>query len=149
MIRRAVRRRKAGFTLAELLVALVVICLLSTCVFLITRSAAGTFTRGEDVISANDLKSIALEYVRQELRTASAIMLTDDLEADGGASSVNMATLTTERWKREGDRLILEGKSIGNGQTIEYRDEWTVLEAGEVLRLRSADGAERVLERAK
>ena len=84
MIRRTVRRRKAGFTLAELLVALVVICLLSTCVFLITRSAAGTFTRGEDVISANDLKSIALEYVRQELRTASAIMLTDDLEADGG-----------------------------------------------------------------
>ena len=71
------------------------------------------------------------------------------LEADGGASSVNMATLTTERWKREGDRLILEGKSIGNGQTIEYRDEWTVLESGEVLRLRSADGAERVLERAK
>ena len=60
-----------------------------------------------------------------------------------------MATLTTERWKREGDRLILEGKSIGNGQTIEYRDEWTVLESGEVLRLRSADGAERVLERAK
>lgn len=71
------------------------------------------------------------------------------LEADGGASSVNMATLTTERWKREGDRLILEGKSIGNGQTIEYRDEWTVLESGKVLRLRSADGAERVLERAK
>lgn len=71
------------------------------------------------------------------------------LEADGSASSVNMATLTTERWKREGDRLILEGKSLGNGQTIEYRDEWTVLEAGEVLRLRRADGAERVLERAK
>ena len=84
MIRRTVRRRKAGFTLAELLVALVVICLLSTCVFLITRSAGNTFTRGEDVISANDLKSIALEYVRQELRTASTIMLTDDLEADGG-----------------------------------------------------------------
>ena len=33
------------------------------------------------------------------------------LEADGGASSVNMATLTTERWKREGDRLILEGRA--------------------------------------
>ena len=69
------------------------------------------------------------------------------LEADGGASSVNMATLTTERWKREGDRLILEGKSIGNGQTIEYRDEWTVLEADDVLRLRSADGVERLLQR--
>ena len=71
------------------------------------------------------------------------------LEADGSASSVNMATLTTERWAREGERLILEGKSIGNGRTIEYRDEWTVLEAGDVLRLRRGDGAERVLERAK
>jgi hypothetical protein len=69
------------------------------------------------------------------------------LEPDGNASSVNMATLTTERWKREGDRLVLEGKSLGNGQTIEYRDEWTVLEAGDVLRLRRADGAERVLRR--
>lgn len=64
------------------------------------------------------------------------------LEPDGNASSVNMATLTTERWKREGDR-----RSLGNGQTIEYRDEWTVLEAGDVLRLRRADGAERVLRR--
>lgn len=71
------------------------------------------------------------------------------LEADGSASSVNMATLTTERWTREGDRLILEGKSIGNGQTIEYRDEWTVLEIGNVLKLRRADGAERVLTRSK
>ena len=79
MIRRTVRRRKAGFTLAELLVALVVICLLSTCVFLITRSAGNTFTRGEDVISANDLKSIALEFVGQELRTASTIMLLERL----------------------------------------------------------------------
>ena len=69
------------------------------------------------------------------------------LEPDGNASPVNMATLTTERWKREGDRLVLEGKSLGNGQTIEYRDEWTVLEAGDVLRLRRADGAERVLRR--
>ena len=71
------------------------------------------------------------------------------LEEDGSASSVNMATLTTERWTREGDRLILEGKSIGNGQTIEYRDEWTVLEIGNVLKLRRADGAERVLTRSK
>lgn len=69
------------------------------------------------------------------------------LEADGSASSVNMATLTTERWTREGDRLILEGKSIGNGQTIEYRDEWMVLEADDVLRLRSADSVERLLQR--
>ena len=71
------------------------------------------------------------------------------LHEDGRAESVNMATLQVESWTREGEDLVLRGKSIGNGQTIEYRDEWTVLESGEVLRLRSADGAERVLERAK
>ena len=71
------------------------------------------------------------------------------LHEDGRAESVNMATLQVESWTREGEDLVLRGKSIGNGQTIEYRDEWTVLEAGEMLRLRRADGAERVLARAK
>lgn len=69
------------------------------------------------------------------------------LKADGSASSVNMATLTTERWTREGDRLILEGKSIGNGQTIDYRDEWMILEAGDTLRLRKGNGAVRTYTR--
>lgn len=115
MIRRTVRRRKAGFTLAELLVALVVICLLSTCVFLITRSAAGTFTRGEDVISANDLKSIALEYVKQELRTASTIMLTDDLEADGGELIKSGALLFSH-----GGRLYTADANVDGELPLDY-----------------------------
>lgn len=44
------------------------------------------------------------------------------LNADGTASSINMATLQYETWKREGDNLILSGKSIGNGQTISFSD---------------------------
>lgn len=44
------------------------------------------------------------------------------MEEGGTASSVNMATLVYESWKQEGDKLILTGKSIGNGQTIEFAD---------------------------
>ena len=44
------------------------------------------------------------------------------LEEGGKASSVNMATLQYESWKQEGDKLILSGKSIGNGVTIPFSD---------------------------
>ena len=44
------------------------------------------------------------------------------MEEGGVASSVNMATLVYESWKQEGTKLILTGKSIGNGQTIEFMD---------------------------
>ena len=44
------------------------------------------------------------------------------LQAGGKASSVNMATLQYESWKREGSQLVLSGKSIGNGLTIPFSD---------------------------
>lgn len=44
------------------------------------------------------------------------------LEPDGKASSVNMATLLYEGWDLDGETLILHGKSIGNGITIDFRD---------------------------
>ena len=44
------------------------------------------------------------------------------LEEGGKASSVNMATLQYESWKQEGDKLVLSGKSIGNGVTIPFSD---------------------------
>lgn len=44
------------------------------------------------------------------------------LAADGKASSIDMATLLYESWSREADRLILSGKSLGNGQTISFSD---------------------------
>ena len=44
------------------------------------------------------------------------------MEEGGSASSVNMATLVYESWKQEDNQLILRGKSIGNGQTIEFID---------------------------
>lgn len=44
------------------------------------------------------------------------------LEQGGRAKSVNMATLKYETWSRKGDRLILTGQSLGNGQTLQFSD---------------------------
>lgn len=40
----------------------------------------------------------------------------------GEASSINMATLQYSSWAQLGDSIVLTGKSIGNGQTIEFTD---------------------------
>lgn len=48
------------------------------------------------------------------------------LKDNGIAASVNMATLVYEKWETirvdDKDALVLYGKSIGNGQTIEFAD---------------------------
>lgn len=49
-----------------------------------------------------------------------------NIEKDGKASSINMATLQYDAWKKEGDKLILSGKSIGNHQTISFTDTLTI-----------------------
>ena len=43
------------------------------------------------------------------------------LDGDGSASSINMATLKYEAWKKVGNRLLLSGTSIGNHQNIPSR----------------------------
>lgn len=48
------------------------------------------------------------------------------LEEGGKASSVNMATLSYERWEKQKNKLILSGKSIGNHQTIAFSDTLTI-----------------------
>ena len=44
------------------------------------------------------------------------------LENGGRATSINMATLHYESWVKNGDKLVLSGKSIGNHQTISFSD---------------------------
>lgn len=44
------------------------------------------------------------------------------LNEDGTAASINMATLQYQEWSASGDTLVLTGKSIGNGQTIDMAD---------------------------
>ena len=48
------------------------------------------------------------------------------LNTDGSAQSVNMATLQYDTWSRDGDTLTMTGQSIGNGQTIEFTQEYTI-----------------------
>ena len=48
------------------------------------------------------------------------------LEADGSASSINMATLKYESWKKEGNLLLLSGVSIGNHQSFSFTDTLTI-----------------------
>lgn len=49
------------------------------------------------------------------------------LEKSGKASSIGMATLQYEKWKSEDGKLILWGKSIGNGQTIDFSDTLNIV----------------------
>lgn len=51
------------------------------------------------------------------------------LDADGKANSIGMATLQYEKWKAVDGKLILWGKSIGNGQTIDFSDTLTIVRA--------------------
>lgn len=45
---------------------------------------------------------------------------------NGVASSINMSTLLYERWLKEGDTLTLWGKSLGNGQTIDFEEKYHI-----------------------
>lgn len=74
------------------------------------------------------------------------------LDKDGSASSINMATLKYEAWKKEGNRLLLSGTSIGNRQSISFTDtlivekltqDSLILKKGELL-LRYAKSGETV-----
>lgn len=48
------------------------------------------------------------------------------LHSDGKANSVNMHTLIYHTWRQEGDKLIVSGESLGNGQTISFTETYTI-----------------------
>lgn len=51
-----------------------------------------------------------------------------NLKADGMATSIGTATLKYENWKSGDGQIILTGKSIGNGQTINFSETMLVIE---------------------
>ena len=62
------------------------------------------------------------------------------LNQDGPAASVNMHTLSYTHWQRKKDALVLTGQSIGNGRTINIKEEFTILQLDEKnLRLQLGD----------
>ncbi|RKS87351.1 lipocalin-like protein [Orbus hercynius] len=48
------------------------------------------------------------------------------LKEDGKAVSFNMATLQYHNWIRQGDKLILQGKSIGNGVEFTFTETYLI-----------------------
>lgn len=62
------------------------------------------------------------------------------LGANGVATSVNMATLQYDTWRTDGNELIMTGHSIGNGQTIEFTETYTIEKlTDDTLVLRNGD----------
>lgn len=51
-----------------------------------------------------------------------------NLNADGTASSIGMETLKYEKWELNDKQITLTGKSIGNGQTIDFSDTLDIIE---------------------
>lgn len=45
-----------------------------------------------------------------------------ELADDSTATAIGMATLQYQKWSTNGDTLFLDGKSIGNGQTLNFTD---------------------------
>lgn len=65
------------------------------------------------------------------------------LGGGGSASSINMATLVYEHWKREGDKVVVSGRSIGNGRTLPFAETLTIKEnTSSRLTLMNQDGVE-------
>ncbi len=51
-----------------------------------------------------------------------------NINSDGSASSIGMATLKYEKWSASNNQITFKGKSIGNGQTIEFTDTLDIIE---------------------
>jgi hypothetical protein len=69
------------------------------------------------------------------------------LNADGSASSINSATLKFTKWSSKGNSLILQGESVGNGQTSAFSDTLEIAKATDgKTSIKSKDG--RVWESA-
>ena len=49
------------------------------------------------------------------------------LNSDGTAQSIGMATLQYHDWKQSDNQLIINGESIGNGQSIPFSDTLTIV----------------------
>lgn len=69
------------------------------------------------------------------------------LEAHGTARSVNMATLRYEAWRYTDGQSVLEGLSIGNGQTIRFADTLKVEKFTKDTLMVSEGGAVRIFGR--
>ena len=70
------------------------------------------------------------------------------LDKGGRAESINMYTLVYESWQHKGNQLILQGKSIGNGQAIDFEVIYVIKKLSRDELVLQAEGEEeQVFER--
>lgn len=63
------------------------------------------------------------------------------LKPDGTAASIGMATLKYEKWELDGNKLILYGQSLGNGQIIDFSEQWQVIEINpHIMKIKKLNG---------
>lgn len=70
-----------------------------------------------------------------------------EIEVEGVARSINMATLQYTAWELqdEAGRILLKGKSIGNGQTIDFTQTGIIARNAEGRYTLSIEGTDMVL----
>lgn len=90
-MRKSKKWHKKGFTLVELLVAIVIMSILTVSVFAITSSASRTFAKGTDSIKADDVKDLVLALVKKNLYSKEDIVLgSREFIGEGGAIDVDI-----------------------------------------------------------
>ncbi len=69
-----------------------------------------------------------------------------ELEVEGAAKSINMATLVYTGWELQGEanKILLKGQSIGNGQTIDFTEVALISKSDEGKMILTIDGTATV-----
>lgn len=70
-----------------------------------------------------------------------------NIEKSGKAESINMHTLVYESWKQDGNKLILTGRSIGNGQEFEFSEVYAITKLDEGNLVLRGDEMELIYQR--
>lgn len=86
--RKAKNKSKKGFTLVELLVAIVIMSILTIGVFAITNSASRTFSKGTESIVADDVKDLVLMMVKKNLYSKEEIVLDETGNSYGNGATI-------------------------------------------------------------
>ena len=93
-IKKTKNKWKKGFTLVELLVAMVIMSILTISVFAITSSASRTFSKGTETLMADDVKDLVLALVKKNLYTKEEVVL-DSGSALGQSGEIKPEYLKT------------------------------------------------------
>lgn len=93
--KKAKSRSKKGFTLVELLVAMVIMSILTVSVFAITSSASRTFSKGTESIVADDVKDLVLMLVKKNLYSKEEIVLDETSNSYGNGATIKETYLSS------------------------------------------------------